>query len=161
MTFFCARNIRVREVKHLRFARATRTRAIFTRTRNIVLALRARNARSRIARAGRACAWSPLCGKNKSSINNSTWFRSPIVFRKKLPSRILRQLNFSALIVAVTHRFPPLALLSFLVTRSRTLASNLLSVRSLNNSSISSLFHDSICPLFDKFPQVFRHTKTK
>ena len=45
--FLCARDVRVRELKHLRHARATRTRAILARTRNIFLALRARNARAR------------------------------------------------------------------------------------------------------------------
>ena len=52
--FLCARDVRVRELKHLRHARATRTRANYARTRNIFLASRARNARSRSARAIRA-----------------------------------------------------------------------------------------------------------
>ena len=40
----CAENARAR-IESLRLARATRTRAIFARTRNIFLASRARNAR--------------------------------------------------------------------------------------------------------------------
>ena len=54
--FFCARDVRVRELKHMRHARVTRTRAILARSRNIFLASRARNARARNARVGRACA---------------------------------------------------------------------------------------------------------
>ena len=42
----CAENARAR-IEILRLARATRTRAIFARTRNIFLASRARDARAR------------------------------------------------------------------------------------------------------------------
>ena len=42
----CAENARAR-IESLRLARATRTRAIFARTRNIFLASRARDARAR------------------------------------------------------------------------------------------------------------------